>query len=217
MKKLSLGEKLKEIRLDNNLTMEELANLLNTMHNLNINKSMISRWENDKATPVNTFLSAYAKQFKIDLNYLLDVPTNNITNLEKYDIKKVKLKQVPLLGEIACGKPILAVEDRDSFIMVEEDIPADFCLRCKGDSMINADILDGDIVYIKKQPIVNNGEIAVIIIDDEATLKRFYYHKEFNLVELRAENENYQPLLYKDEQLEQINFLGKVIGVYKKI
>lgn len=85
-----------------------------------------------------------------------------------------KTKKVPLIGTIACGTPILAVENIECDVDMPENIRADFALRCKGDSMIDAHIYDGDIVYIRKQPIVDNGEIAAVIIDDEATLKRFY-------------------------------------------
>lgn len=133
--------------------------------------------------------------------------TDNADNL--YKIDKIKL---PLLGTVACGEPIYADEDRESYIMVGTDMKADFCLKCQGDSMINARIYDGDIVFVRKQDIVNNGEIAVVIIDDEATLKRFYYYKEQNLVILKPENPKYEDIVLSGDKLNEVKVLGKAIA-----
>lgn len=91
------------------------------------------------------------------------------------------------------------------------NINADFCLKAKGDSMIGARIQDGDIVFIRKQSIVENGEIAAVIIDNEATLKRVYYEKDKNKLFLQAENPKYPPLSYEGEELDHIRILGKAI------
>lgn len=132
--------------------------------------------------------------------------------MEKYDnIKPVKLKRFPLLGEIACGEPIFADEDRESFVMADMDINADFCLTAKGDSMINARINDGDIVFIKEMPVVNNGDIAAVIIDDEATLKKVYYYPDKGKLVLYPENPNYEPFIYVGEELNSIRILGKAV------
>lgn len=117
-----------------------------------------------------------------------------------------------MLGTIACGEPIFTDEDRESYVMVGTEIRADFCLKCQGDSMINARIHDGDIVFIRKQDIVDNGEIAAVIIDDEATLKRFYYYKEQNMVILRPENSKYKDIILTGEQLERVKVLGKAVA-----
>lgn len=132
--------------------------------------------------------------------------------MEKYDnIRPIKLKRFPLLGEIACGQPIFADEDRESFIMADMDIKADFCLRAKGDSMINARIYDGDVVFIREMPMVDNGDIAAVIIEDEATLKRVYYYPEKNKLMLVAENPAFEPLVYIGEELNYIRILGKAV------
>lgn len=132
--------------------------------------------------------------------------------MEKYDnIKPVKLKRFPLLGEIACGEPIFADEDRESFVMADMDINADFCLTAKGDSMINARINDGDIVFIKEMSVVNNGDIAAVIIDDEATLKKVYYYPDKGKLVLYPENPNYEPFIYVGEELNSIRILGKAV------
>ena len=128
------------------------------------------------------------------------------------NIHPIKIKKVPLLGEIACGQPIYTNESRDAFVLSDESLDVDFCLTCKGDSMINARIFDGDIVFIKKQPAVDNGEIAAVVIDDEATLKRVYYYKKENKLILQAENPAYAPLVYIGEELDHINILGKAVA-----
>ena len=132
--------------------------------------------------------------------------------MEKYDnIRPIKLKRFPLLGEIACGQPIFADEDRESFIMADMDIRADFCLRAKGDSMINARIYDGDVVFIREMPMVDNGDIAAVIIEDEATLKKVYYYPDKGKLVLYPENPDYEPFIYVGEELNTIRILGKAV------
>ena len=126
----------------------------------------------------------------------------------------IELKRFPLLGEIACGKPMYAAEDRESYIMTGTDINADFCLKAKGDSMVNARILDGDIVFVRKQDIVDNGEIAAVVVnnDSEATLKRFYYYAEKSMVILKAENPAYEDLIFINDELNNFHVLGKAVA-----
>ena len=103
-------------------------------------------------------------------------------------------------------------EEKELYVEAGANIRADFCLKAKGDSMIGARIYDGDIVFIRKQEMVNNGEIAAVIIDDEATLKRVNYYPEKNLLILKAENSNYEDLVYTGEQLDHVIILGKAVA-----
>ena len=124
-------------------------------------------------------------------------------------------RRVPLIGTIACGTPILAGENVEREVLLPENVSADFCLRCKGDSMINARIYDGDIVFIRKQPSVENGEIAAVLIDDmadvaEATLKRVYVYE--NKIILSAENTNYEPFVYVGEEMNNVRIVGKAVA-----
>ncbi len=130
------------------------------------------------------------------------------------NIFSIELKRFPMLGEIACGKPIFANEDRESYIMAGTDIKADFCLKAKGDSMINARICDGDIVFIRKQDIVDNGEIAAVVInnDNEATLKRFFYYAEKNMVILKSENPAFEDMIFLNDELNNFHVLGKAVA-----
>ena len=124
-----------------------------------------------------------------------------------------KTYSVPLLGEIACGDPILAEQNIAEIITVPDSVKgADFALTCKGDSMINARIFDGDIVYIHLQDTVENGEIAAILIDDEATLKKVYYSTGSDRITLRPCNPLYPDYEFAGEELNKIRILGKAIA-----
>lgn len=121
-----------------------------------------------------------------------------------------KMKKVPLIGAIACGDPITAMENREGEIDVPEDIRCDFALRCKGNSMIGAGIHDGDAVYIRIQPEVENGQIAAVRIGDEATLKRVYLHTDY--IELRPENPDYESIIRRREEMNDVHIEGKAVG-----
>ena len=125
---------------------------------------------------------------------------------------RIEKKKFPLLGSIACGEPIFAEEDFEGYVEAGSDIDADFCLRASGDSMIGARIHDGDIVFIKQQPLVENGQIAAVLIDDEATLKRFYYDQASDTVQLMAENPSYAPIVKMKSDLNDIRILGRAIA-----
>lgn len=120
---------------------------------------------------------------------------------------------VPLLGEIACGEPIFADEHYERF--VDTDTPADFCLRARGDSMVGARIYDGDVVFIRKCETVTNGEIAAVLIGDEATLKRVY--KKGDTLELHPENPNFPIMTYKGANLNGVRILGRAVAFYGKL
>jgi repressor LexA len=136
-----------------------------------------------------------------------------ITDSQSFDnLYSIEKKSFPLLGEIACGEPIMADEEFELYVKAGTDVQADFCLRCKGDSMTGARIQDGDIVFIRKQPMVENGEIAAVIIDDEATLKRVYYDDKNSKIVLQAENPHYAPLVYVNDELNQVRILGKAVA-----
>lgn len=175
-------------------------------------KSMIAKIEKGNVDLPQSKILAFANVLETTPGELMGwdyeaEPTETVDNIYKLD--KIKL---PMLGKVACGEPIFADEDRESYIMIGTDIGADFCLQCQGDSMINARIHDGDIVFVKKTDIVENGEIAVVIIDDEATLKRFFYYREQNLVILKPENPKYQDIILTGEQLNQVRVIGRAVA-----
>ena len=121
-----------------------------------------------------------------------------------------EMRKIPLLGAIACGAPILAEEHIEDYVDIPKHIPADFALTCKGDSMINARIFDGDIVYIRQQEEVANGEIAAVLIDSEATLKRVQLYEDH--ISLEPENPQYRPIVLWGEEMNTVRILGKAIA-----
>ncbi len=120
----------------------------------------------------------------------------------KQTICPQKQKKSPLLGESAYGEPIYADQYFEPYVEVSTDVRADFALRCRGDSITNARIFNGDIAFIRKQDIVNDGEIAAVIIENEATLKRFIYHEDSGRVDLCAENPTVKTLIYTHKKLD---------------
>lgn len=202
----SIGKRIKICREALGLTQAELAKKVGYKSNTTINKIELD---------INDIPLSKVKEFAKALNtttaYLMGWEDEG--DLPPYpNIMPIKTKKFPLLGEIACGEPIFATEDRESYIEAGVDIKADFCLKAKGDSMINARIMDGDIVFIRKQPTVNNGQIAAVIIEDEATLKKVYYYPEKAKLILQAENTNYEPLVYIGEELNQIRIIGLAVA-----
>lgn len=134
----------------------------------------------------------------------------NGESLSNNVIYPIKTKRVPLLGEIAAGEPIMVAEETAPYYVNADDSKSiDFCLKVQGNSMIEARINDGDIVFIRKQPQVENGEIAAVIIDNEVTLKRFY--KNNGGVILKPENASYQPRYYTADDFRDIRILGKAV------
>src|SRR5690606_7254567 len=124
-------------------------------------------------------------------------------------------KRVPILGSIAAGDPMMVAEEHvqygeyGEYMDVGDNVRVDFCLRVRGDSMVDARICDGDVVFVRRQPTVENGEIAVVLIDDEVTLQRLY--RTDNGVTLQPENSKYQPLFYTAEDFKEVRILGKAV------
>jgi repressor LexA len=130
------------------------------------------------------------------------------------DIKPAKaMLNVPILGQVAAGSPILAEENiEDTFPLPWDFVRSEnvFMLHVKGDSMINAGILDGDLVLVRQQKTARNGEIIVALLENEATVKRFFLEKD--CIRLQPENDSLEPIYTRDAQV-----IGKVIGVYRQI
>ncbi len=119
---------------------------------------------------------------------------------------------VPILGDIACGTPRYAEQTYTDEFVRTTGIQADFCLRAHGDSMINARICHGDLVFVRRQESVDNGSIAAVLIDDETTLKRFYYNRDKEQVVLMPENPAFSPLIFEGEEIGRLRILGLAVG-----
>lgn len=198
---MNIGEKLKARRKDLGLTMLQVA------IKVGVSEATVSRWESgDIANMRRDKIVSLANALEVSPSFIMD--TGDVFAFD--NIMPIKTYKLPLIGTIACGTPILAEQNIEEYIDTDSTVKADFCLRCKGDSMINVRIFDGDIVYIRQQPDVENGEIAAVCIDDEATLKRVYKYP--NRLELRPENPTFPVLNYEGSELENIRIIGKAVA-----
>ncbi len=130
---------------------------------------------------------------------------------ENFNLNRREVVNVPLIGSVAAGQPILGVQNIESYFPIPAEMMPNqecFLLKVKGESMIKAGILDGDQVLVKKQPTAENGEIVVALIEDSATVKTFY--KEADHIRLQPENDTYTPIIVSD-----CTILGKVFGVFR--
>jgi len=205
----TFGEKIKEIRRERSLSQEQLAALLGT------SKQVISRYETNQRTPKITVAQEYADKLGVSLSFLIDDSFDSDPLSIPGVMPPPKTYKVPRLGIIACGEPILADQNIEAKDDVPENIHCNFTLKCQGDSMIGARINDGDIVYIRLQDDVENGEIAAVLIDAateiaEATLKRVYKYP--NQIVLQAENPKYPPFVFVGEDINRVRIIGKAVG-----
>ena len=220
-KKIEIGKRIKSARNEQGLTQEELGK------RLKLNKSTIQRYESGAISSIKLpVLQAIAKQLNVNPDWLalktddpgFYNPTPIIDIFSIPDIASLpETKDIPLIGTIACGEPILAEENIEEYVKVNKNISAEFALRCKGDSMIDARIRSGDIVYIHQQPDVENGEIAAVLIGNEATLKRVFKYPEKNMLMLRPANSSYEDLIYTGDELNDIRIIGKAVAFLSKI
>lgn len=185
---------------NNQVTQAELASMMG------VAASSVSAWCNGDKMPRMDKIEWIANHFDILKSELIEeyrLP-KNISPLPK-------MKKVPLIGSISCGTPILAEENITDYIDLPGHIRADYALTCKGDSMINAGIQDGDIVYVRKQDEVHNGQIAAVMVGcEEATLKRFYAAD--NKITLTAENSAYMPMVYVGDEASAVRVIGLAVA-----
>lgn len=182
-----------------------------------LTKSAINQYYSGKYEPKQKGVYLIAQALNVSESWLMgyDVPMERLNVKYPDNVYKIERKQYPLLGTIAAGQPIFAAEDFCTYVEADNNLHADFCLKIKGDSMINARICDGDIVFIRKQDVVDDGEIAAVLIGDEATLKRVY-RSNGNII-LASENPRYKPLIYEGEKLSEVRILGKAVAFQGKI
>ena len=197
---MTFGQRLRIARKEKRLTQKELAAKINAAHN------SISNWENDQNMPDPDTIQNLCWALDVQPNYFFSVESSLPSNI----IPIPEMRKIPLIGSIACGAPILAEEHIEDYVDLPGHIRADFSLTCKGDSMINARIFDGDIVYIRQQETVENGEIAAVLIGNEATLKRVQLFDDH--IVLEPENPMYKPLVYWNEEMNTVRILGKAVA-----
>lgn len=203
---------LKSRRQELNLTMKEVAT------SVGVNEGTISRWESGNiANMKKDKIMALAKALQISPAVIMGWDDGS-TILPAYpNIHPVTKRTLPVLGEVACGEPRFMNEEIEFYADELEGIHADYVLVAHGDSMIGARIHDGDLVFVKKQEEVENGEIAVVAINDEATLKIVFYYRERGLMILKAENSAYEDMIYQGTELADVHVLGKAVAFQGKL
>ena len=204
-----ISKRLLQLIEDNDISYGELSK------KTNIPNSALQRYATGETEKIPiTRIEVIAKALNTTAQFIMGWDENESYNNDIFSIPGInpipKTYKRPRLGTIACGEPILAEENIETYDDIPDNIKCDFTLVCKGDSMINARINDGDIVYIKQQSQVDNGEIAAVLIDNEATLKRVYIYED--KVVLQPENTKYPPFVYTKEDMNNIRILGKAVG-----
>ena len=190
-------------------------------YGIKLTKSDLSQYVSGKVAPGQDKLSIIGMTLDVSEAWLMgyDVPMKRGDSHKMSDDSVPpgfeplpKMVKRPLVGSIACGEPITAEENIEDYVDVPEDTHCDFCLRCKGDSMIDAGIHDGDLVYIHIQPEVENGQIAAVRIDGEATLKRVFWDSANQVLQLVPANSSYMPKVYSGQALENVHVEGRAVG-----
>ncbi|MGY3775773.1 LexA family protein [Helcococcus sueciensis] len=206
--------RLKEIMNDRNLRQVDIlrkAEPYSKKYNIRLARNDLSQYVSGKVEPSQEKLTILALALGVSEPWLMgyDVPMVKPNNV--IDITDSLAKKIPILGTIACGEPIWVYENFDGYFVADTSIKADFIVKAKGDSMIEAEIYDNDLVFLKKVSDVDNGKIAAVLIDNEATLKKIV--KTDNAIILQPCNQDYQPIVLTNN--EDVMILGEMVGVYQ--
>ena len=199
----TLGDRMRILRSGRGLTQQDVAAALN------VSRSAVAMWERNEREPNLETLAALAR--------LLDLPLSALVEREEAPLpaglRPVRTKRVPLLGTIAAGEPIFAEEEHETYVDVGGSVHADFALEVKGSSMEPV-YKDGDVVYIRRQDDVLDGQVAAVVVDDSATLKRVY-HLPVG-VQLMPLNPAFAPMLFTPENSDSVRILGLAVGYFRK-
>lgn len=203
-----LYENIRKLRIEKGISQDELAQLIGYK-----DRSSITKIESGKVDLAQSKILLFAKVLGTTPAELMGLTSSNYNQLPP-DAVRLKTKEIPILGSVACGEPIF--DPKDEKIKVPGSFHADFGLYARGDSMIGADIHDGDLVFFVQQPTVDNGQIAAVFIDNEVTLKRVYYQQGERLV-LQAENANVPPIIIEGHDLNTVHIIGRATAIQRAI
>lgn len=205
---MDFGDILKRIRKERGLSQDEFAALLGTT------KQVISRYETKQRTPRISVVEDYARKLGLPLSAM----TGESDPLPPGALSVGHRRRVPILGAVACGEPIYSPEDGTEFVSVEDDIACDFALIAEGDSMTGDRIHSGDVVFIRSQDEVRDGEIAAVAVDNELTLKRVRRLRGPDgstlFTQLLPSNPNFNPIdIGGEDETRCVRILGKAVAV----
>lgn len=200
------GEKLRLARKRANLTQKQLAERIGALHN------SVSQWECGISRPTQDMIKLLCAELNITADFLLGIAPApaQLTGVPAMpNLISVNTRRVPILGDIAAGKPILAHHVYDEYAAVDSELHCDFALRVAGDSMEPL-IYRDDLVFIQQADDVLDGQIAAVIVDDAATLKRVYHVRDG--LQLISENHRYPPMLLYPEDGYPVRILGRAVS-----
>lgn len=204
---MEFGDILKQLRKQRGLSQDELAALLGTT------KQVISRYETKQRVPRLSVVSQFAAKLGVPLSALSGEPD------EPHEITTESgVRRVPVLGGVACGEPIYNPSDGTDFVTIDEDVLCDFALIAQGDSMTGDRIYSGDVVFIRKQDYVRDGEIAAVALDGDVTLKRIRRLCDSSgrvaFTQLLPSNPAYSPIdIGGEDETRTVRILGKAVAV----
>ena len=202
---MGIGENIKLLREKYGLSQKELGLIAG------VSDKAVSTWEQGLKEPRMGAIQKIADHFGLQKSNIIEESGLTLKMLSIHTaLQPAKYRKFKVLGNIACGQPIEAVQEQEEYIETELNVHADYVLHCQGDSMINARIFDGDYVFIKEQPVVENGEIAAVCMDGTVTLKRFFKYDTY--IELRAENPMYPPIIIHPNDFNSIQIIGKAVA-----
>ena len=199
--------RLKQLMNDRNLRQIDIlrkAEPYSKKYDIRLGRNDISQYVSGKVEPSQEKLTILSLALGVTEPWLMgyDVPMIKAKNV--IDISDSIAQKIPILGTIACGEPIWVYENFDGYFITDTSIKADFIVKAKGDSMVDAGINDGDLVFLKKTPTVDNGKIGAVLVENEATLKKVI--KTDNAIILQPCNSSYQPMVLTEN--EEIMILG---------
>lgn len=199
---MTTGERIRQLRIEKDMTQEMLG------EKIGVKKAAIYKYENGLVVNLKRdIIEKLANVLEVSPSYLMGL--DDIKDVPQGFQPVPSMKKIPRVGRIACGTPILAEENVEEYDSVPEHWKADFTLICVGDSMAPK-IQDGDLVAIRQQEMVENGQIAAVLIDNEATLKRVYVYPD-KLI-LRPENPEYEPIVIMNGESSNIRIEGRAVG-----
>lgn len=202
---MGIGENIKLLREKYGLSQKELGLIAG------VSDKAVSTWEQGLKEPRMGAIQKIADHFGLQKSNIIEENGLTLKMLSIHTaLQPAKYRKFKVLGNIACGQPIEAVQEPEEYIETELNVHADYVLHCQGDSMINARIFDGDYVFIKEQPVVENGEIAAVCMDGTVTLKRFFKYDTY--IELKAENPMYPPIIIHPNDFNSIQIIGKAVA-----
>lgn len=206
---MTIGQRIKKLRERNGLTQQQFAEILG------VTDGAVSSWEKDAYNPRMGVFQKIQDHFGVSKSYLIDgeneLSVSQTTDgvLPYPDLIPVQKKRIPLFGGIAAGDPIPANQEYDTYVEADSDVHCDYALRVDGDSM-DPTVRLGDLVFIRRQDDVDDGDIAAVLIDDSATLKRVYHVK--NGLTLTSDNAKYPPRAVTYPEHDTIRILGKAVA-----